>query len=118
MVGAAISEVPHDRWYWSNYGSRIDCYAWGENIVTTGYGDLYRGTDDNSAYTNTFGGTSGAAAIIAGTALIVQGKRQATTGRLSPAQMRDVLSNPAAGTAQGGNVAGHIGVMPDLSLIV
>ena len=38
MVGAGSSAIPHSRLSrptLSNYGNRIDCYAWGENIDTT-----------------------------------------------------------------------------------
>src|SRR5688572_6262443 len=34
MVGACVSAVPHERWWASNYGTRIDCFAWGENVTT------------------------------------------------------------------------------------
>ncbi len=124
MVGASLSALDatgaaHDRWGFSNFGSRIDCYGWGENIVTAGYGDLDPGTGDNSTYTDTFGGTSGASPMIVGAAIILQGMYQATTGtRLSPGQMRALLSNPATGTPQGAGVAGNISVMPDLSAII
>jgi hypothetical protein len=56
--------------------------------------------------------TSSASAIIAGAAIVVQsivaasGKR-----RLSPAQMRDILSN-------NGTASDRIGVMPDLKKII
>ena len=119
MVGAAESASPHDRWSFSNYGSRIDCYGWGENVVTCGYGDLDAGTGDDSTYTDTFQGTSSASPIVAGAAIILQGMYEANTGtRLSPLQMRALLADPATGTAQGGGVAGNIGVMPDLRAIV
>jgi subtilisin family serine protease len=119
MVGAAQSPLPHDRASFSNYGSRIDCYGWGENIVTCGYGNLDAGFGESSTYTNTFGGTSGASPMVTGAALLLQGMYQAATGkRLSPTQMRELLSNPATGTPQGRNVAGHIGVMPNLRAIV
>lgn len=119
MVGAAESAAAHDRWQWSNYGSRIDCYGWGENIVTCGYGYLDSGTGDNSTYTDTFGGTSGASPMIVGAALILQGMYEATTGtRLSPGQMRALLSDPATGTAQGAGRPGNINVMPDLRAII
>ena len=36
MVGAARSVVPHERLSFSNFGSRVDCYAWGEHIATCG----------------------------------------------------------------------------------
>ncbi len=126
MVGSAVSTVPHDRYVscgvgcGSNYGTRIDCYGWGEDITTAGYGDLDAGTGDNSTYTDTFGGTSGASPMIVGAALILQGMYHATTGgfRLSPLQMRALLSNPATGTPQGGGVAGNISVMPNLRAII
>ncbi len=122
LVGAGTAADPHNRSIWpngdaSNYGSRVLCYAWGDSIVSAGYGDL-AGTD-NQSYTSTFGGTSGASAIIAGAALLLQGMHFATTKTLlSPLQMRTLLSNPMTGTAQGGTVAGNIGVMPNLRAIV
>jgi serine protease len=125
MVGSSVSTVPHDRFVGcglgcgSNYGSRIDCYGWGQNITTAGYGDLDPGTGDDSTYTSTFGGTSGASPMVTGAALILQGIYEAIHGtRLSPAQMRDLLANPATGTPQGENVAGHINVMPNLRAII
>ncbi len=125
MVGSSVSSVPHNRYVGcgvgcgSNYGSRIDCYGWGENIVSCGYGDLDAGTGDDTTYTSDFGGTSGASPMITGAALILQGMYEATTGtRLSPGQMRALLSDPATGTAQGAGVAGNIGVMPDLRALI
>jgi hypothetical protein len=120
MVGAALSPLPHDRANFSNFGTRIDCYGWGENVTSAGYGDLTpMGTPDNSTYTAVFSGTSSASPIITGAALIVQGSYEVASGtRLSPMQMRTLLSNPATGTPQGGGVAGNIGVMPNLQAII
>ncbi len=120
MVGACESAAAHDRWASSNYGARIDCFGWGEDIVSCGYGDLDNGGgNDNRMYTDTFGGTSGASPMIVGAAAILQGMYDATAGvRLSPGQMRWLLSNPATGTAQGAGRAGDIGVMPDLADII
>ncbi|HET6977043.1 MAG TPA: S8 family serine peptidase [Pyrinomonadaceae bacterium] len=124
MVGSCDSAEPHNRFLGSgvgsesNFGSRVDCFAWGENITSAGYGDLDRGDDQNTRYTRSFGGTSGASAIIAGAALIVQGKYQVGGGRLSPAQMRALLSHPDNGTPQGPVVGGLIGVMPNLQVII
>lgn len=122
MVGASESNLDatglaHNRIWFSNYGSRIDCYAWGEDIATAGYGDLDAGTGDDSTYTDDFGGTSGASPMVVGASLIIQGMHEATTGtRLSPGQMRWLLSN--FGTPQGTGVAGNIGIMPDLQDII
>jgi serine protease len=120
IVGAAESAAPHDRAGFSSFGDRVNCYAWGENVVSSGYGDLDDGGGDaEREYTDTFGGTSGATPIVTGAGLIVQAMHQANTGtRLSPAQMRLLLSDPATGTVQGPNVAGNIGVMPDLRAII
>ncbi|SER75593.1 Subtilase family protein [Nitrosomonas sp. Nm51] len=120
MVGASFSSLPHNRIGFSNFGSRIDCYAWGENVTTAGYGDLDNGGGDNNrTYTGSFNGTSSASPIVTGAAVILQGLYKANTpGRLSPSRMRDLLSNPATGTPQGPDVAGFIGVMPDLRSII
>ncbi|SCX79381.1 choice-of-anchor D domain-containing protein [Nitrosospira sp. Nsp13] len=120
VVGAALSPLPHNRANFSNFGSRVDCYAWGENVVTAGYGDLDNGGGDNDkTYTAGFNGTSSASPIISGAALIVQGMNKANNGySLSPLEMRALLSDSATGTAQGGGVPGNIGVMPDLRSII
>ena len=120
IVGACQS-IGRSRHRVSNYGSRLDCFAWGDSIATAGLGDLTPpGTPDNRIYTLQFDKTSGAAAIIAGAALIVQGKYQAAPGggRLSPSQMRTLLSDPETGTRQGPPVAEYIGIMPNLHAII
>jgi serine protease len=121
LVGACVSTMvagAHEKWLSSNYGSRIDCHGYGENIVSTGYGDL-SGTNDLNNYTEDFGGTSGASPMIVGCALLLQGKYKAESGSmLSPSQMRMLLSNPLTGTPQGTTVAGNIGFMPNLRAII
>ena len=135
LVGAASSSTPHERLDSnvgssnvgsSNFGSRVDCYAWGENIVSTGYGDLSHVAGDNTTYTGAFALTSGASAIVAGAALLVQGLYlKASKSLLSPGQMRSILSNRATGTTQkvrltpaGLPILENIGVMPDLRQII
>lgn len=114
IVGAARSAVPHARLGFSNFGRRVDCYGWGENVDTT--------SSDNAGltflYTSIFSGTSAASPIVAGAALAVQGFVEAQLGhRLSPAEIRDRLRDPATGTPSASN-ADRIGVMPDLSAII
>src|SRR5688572_14491516 len=122
LVGAGRARVPHHRSLWtggqgSNFGSRVDCYAWGNNITTSGYGSL--GGFATNSYESNFGGTSGAAAIIAGCALLLQGLHFANLGSLlSPNDMRSLLSDEETGTPQGGAVPGNIGIMPDLREVV
>lgn len=133
LVGAAKKDPVkvngqsvHERWKensqeGSNFGSRIDCYAWGEGIVSPGWGDkIPQGAarqTTNNQYTGQFGGTSGASAIIAGAALLVLGLQLARNRPLpSPADLRNILSNQATGTRAPG--AEPIGVMPDLRRII
>ena len=113
MVGAGSSVHPHTRLSFSNHGNRVDCYAWGENIVTTTTSHTGK---SNTEYTAHFDGTSGASAIVAGVALIVQGIAQAALGRrFSPRELRDLLK--ANGTVSA-TPADRIGVMPDLRAII
>ncbi len=135
VVGAGMSSLDptrtgHDRWLLtpsppppfpqpgSNYGSRVDCYGYGENVVTTGpavhsASALGPGTSATDQYRGDFGGTSAAAAIVAGAAIVLQGLyRSVTGGSLTPAQMRHVFRT--IGTPQVGATSEHIGLMPDL----
>ena len=105
--------------YHHNYGKRIDCYAWGEGIAVR---DQYTGLNGSAShnYAGQFGGTSGAAAIIAGAALVVQSVSVALhKTRLTPSQMRFVLSSKQYGTvSSNGQGSEKIGVMPDLEKII
>lgn len=118
LVGAAHGEVVTDpagpveghRWNagaLSNYGERVDCYCWGGSVIAplaVGYGS--------------FGGTSAAAAIVAGVAAVVQGMQRAAGGPpLGPLDVRALLSHPG-GTPQVPVASSfRIGRMPDLALI-
>ena len=116
MVGAASSSVPHQRLSFSNLGSRIDCYAWGENIDTCGDGWTGMATDD---YTTSFGGTSGASPIVAGAALIMQTYLLARSKRrYSPIELRSLLGNSNGNTPSATPMTDRIGVMPNLRAII
>lgn len=121
LVGAATSSVPHTRLGISNFGSRVDCYAWGENVFTLSSSQFpTSGKFDTTRTERFFNGTSSAAAIIAGAALVVQGvanARSAGTVRLDATQMRQMLSNRDTGTKSQPPHDG-IGVMPDLRKIL
>ena len=118
LVGAARAGLPHNRAPFSNYGSRLDCFGWGEAVTTCGYGDL-AGKGVQDFYTNRFSGTSSASPIIAGAAALLQSLHEAHAGgRLGPQEMREILADSTTGTRQGPKVPGNIGVMPDLKGIV
>jgi hypothetical protein len=115
VVGAATSVTPHTPMSFTSFGARVDCYAWGQNVDSCS-------SDVNGAttlYTATFSGTSSASPIVTGAALAAQGTIEAFGGaRLSPAQMRQLLSDPATGTPSNDAINDRIGVMPDLRAII
>ena len=116
LVSAGTSDTPHQRSYFANYGSRIDCYAWGDSVTTAG-GALFG--DRDHSYTNDFNGTSSATAILGGAAIVVQAVAQAATGqRISPPALQAMLSAPATGTPPINAASTPIGVMPDLRKIL
>ena len=116
MVAAASSTDPHQPLSFTNFGSRIDCYAWGENIDTSGDGWTGTGT---TTYTGFFGGTSGASPIITGAALLLQAwAQQADGARLSPAEVCGILGDPLLNTPSASPGTDRIGVMPNLRAII
>ena len=127
MVGACsypvvtdpLGYAGHTRYYRSNFGSRLDCYAWAEMNWSCGYGTIAGASGTTDSYTNNFGETSAATAIVAGAAAVVQSWYKSWCGSpLTPSQMRSILSNPGSGTRQA-NINGEpIGVMPDLNAIM
>lgn len=109
----------HRRYYTSNYGSRVNNYAWGEQIYTTGYGTIAGTSGATNSYTASFGQTSGATAIIAGAAALVQSWYKGAHGEpLTPEAMRATLSNAETATPQAMSGEGTVGVMPDLAAIM
>ncbi|MEW6131093.1 MAG: S8 family serine peptidase [Acidobacteriota bacterium] len=95
----------------SNYGSRVDVQGWGRGIVTCGFGDLQNSDGENNFYTSKFGGTSGASAMVAGAAAVLQSIiKQRGLQPLTSQQMRSLFRS--TGTLQTGNKV--IGPRPDL----
>jgi subtilisin family serine protease len=72
IVGAGDSGT-RARLSFSSYGSRVDLQGWGNNVTTTGYGDLFNPGDERQEYTSVFSGTSSASPIVTGAALAIQG---------------------------------------------
>lgn len=100
MVGARARAGQYPICF-SNYGSRLDVAAWGEQVVTTGYGEeRFAGDDTRQWYTFSFGGTSSASAIVAGAVASLMGiqRNGLTAGAanagvhvLNPAELRTLL---------------------------
>jgi hypothetical protein len=128
MVAGSTSKAPHSPHKKSNFGSRIDCYGWGDDIVTCFWDpqlpnarDLYMGI---GLYALTpFGGTSGACPMITASCLLMQNLQTLLTPKGRPAgtiksvDMRTILSKPANGTASAA-ATDKIGVMPDFAKIL
>lgn len=113
MVGAtAGSRLQRARF--SNYGSRVTANAWGLDVVTTGYGDLFWGAGDlRQAYTSYFSGTSSATPMVtAVVASLVGTARQQLERDLSVDEVRQLLRE------HGTPVAGNIGLRPDLQALL
>ena len=114
IVGAAVGATLQPEWF-TNYGSRVDLHGWGSNVVTTGYGDL-QGGGQNQLYTAGFSGTSSATPIVTGAAACLQGAYKAVSGGvpLTPGTIAQILKE--TGTPQAG--ANHIGPRPDLAAAI
>lgn len=114
LVGAGDSDT-HERLGFSNHGERFDLQGWGNNIVTTGYTDLYSVPENhNIRYSQTFGGTSGAGPIVTSAVVALQ-SYVTSTGQdpLSAPEITNLLQ--ATGTPQGRDrVDQRIGPLPDL----
>ncbi len=100
---------------WSNYGSRVDMFAWGTAVWTCGYGYGWAGSTDPDRtqwYNNTFNGTSSATPIVTAAGNELQGILQIKYGTtFNATQMHTYLAS--GGTPYTG--AHDIGVQPDLA---
>jgi serine protease len=119
FVAASSHTMPYKRISFSNYGKRMNCFAWGESVLTAGDHRGYSGLATNT-YTGNFGGTSSATAIIAGAAIALQSIKEANHhSRFNSSQMRKILSDHSNGTpSANGSMTDKIGVMPDLKRII
>ena len=78
LVAAVKHGISRRRFSQTNFGSRVDCHAWGERVTTT---------------VDQFGGTSAAGAIIAGVCCAVQSiHKKRHGGLLSSLEMRALLA--------------------------
>lgn len=104
----------------SNYGNRVNCFAWDEYVFTS---EIDPSTG-NPLTTSNFSGTSAAAAIIAGAAIVLQGVAKHPHGvPLSGVEVRNILGDLTRGTHTINATSANpnpdkIGVMPDLQEII
>jgi hypothetical protein len=109
------------RFDFSNFGSCIDAQGWGTEITSCGYGNFLGGPDQDRWYTDTFGGTSGASAMITGALACMQGVLKAA-GKplLTPIKARSLLQDfgSAQQDAPGRPATQRIGNRPDLFLMM
>ena len=118
MVGAGnapgcdTTAPTRGRLSYSNSGATVDLQGWGNCITTTGYGDLQGVSNGDTAYTWSFGGTSGASPIVTASAAIVSSIAKARGVTLTAAQVRDILRS--TGQPQQLGSAGNIGPLPNL----
>mgnify|MGYP006286932989 CR=1 FL=1 len=103
-----------ERLNYSSYGSRFDLQGQGENVYTTGYGDLFNSDGLYYYFTRGFAGTSSAAPCVAGAIACCVGywKANVSTSVPTPEYLRDLLI--ATGTPQVSPSSNHIGPRPDL----
>lgn len=115
IVGAGSTNILHTRLSFSTYGSRVDVQAWGENVITSGYGNYTKiGNDPNQSYTN-FSGTSSATPIVASCVSVLQSYYHSITGNyMSPDKIRNLLIR--TGIPQGSG--GHIGPLPNMQAAI
>ncbi|HVG18352.1 MAG TPA: S8 family serine peptidase [Blastocatellia bacterium] len=97
----------------SNYGSCVDVQGWGRFVATTGYGDLRREQGENNWYTDLFGATSGATAMVAGAAAVLQSIiKERGLAPLGPSELRRLLIK--TGTPQTSGLGERIGPRPNI----
>jgi len=127
MVGGGASpfssQTPRSYYHpnGSCFGSRVDVQAWYDHTTTASAGDgapaytdrFYPGGDGRQAYTGSFGGTSGAAPMIAAVAAVMNSVALETRGEpWDPLALRAAMVS--TGQPQQEEDFEHIGPQPDL----
>ncbi len=114
-AGGTWAEGNLQRLSFSSYGTRVDLQGWGENVVTTGYSDLYSAEGKDYWYTSVFDGTSSASPIVAAAVANCEScwrTNLCSRFSLDNVHIRNVLK--ATGTPQITPPAGNIGPRPNL----
>lgn len=123
MVGASEGS-DEKKISFSNCGTRVNTFAWGQGVVTTGYPygpykwngttqPIAPNTDSNAYFVDMFGGTSAATAMVAGVAVQIQSYARGKLGHkryLMPLKMRQIIVN--SGVSQKDTSGCNIGKQP------
>ena len=127
MVGASGGADEIMASAFTNYGSRFNAFSWGFGVATTAYpyGEYaWNGTTPpippndtaNTYFVDNFGGTSSAAAIVAGSAALVQSYARQELGHrryIMPLKLREILYDSGVPQQGGG---GNIGKQPRIDV--
>ena len=95
MVGAGSSSFPHERMWFSNYGSRIDVYGWGENVDTT---TAEQSRSAVNLYTSSFSGVECVAYYCRSSDFGTKHCERNLGRPYRPSELRAILSNENTGT--------------------
>ena len=113
LVGAGSSGASHDPMCFTNHGTRISAYGWGENVYSAGYGTLFNQTGCEQDYDYGFSGTSSATPIVAGAAISLANIHFELEGtHAAPTTIRARLITN--GTPQASEFTHEINLMPNL----
>ncbi len=104
IMVAATDGASQKKADFSNYGSIIDANGWGHDVVTTGYGTMFRPlADHRQFYTENYSGTSAASATACGAVISWLSAARYQTGKvLLPPEVRSRLR--AVGTPVSGGI--------------
>ena len=119
--GVTVHGPDRSRLPFSNFGARVDAQGWGQEVTTTGYGDLQGGANQDEWYTNSFSGTSSASPMVVGALACVQGVLRAQ-GRslLTPETAMELLRTTGASQQDSPDrpATQRIGNRPDLRELI
>jgi len=115
MVGACIPNTGRRIWF-SNFNFRHMVNAWGEDVATCGYGDLFNPNNNpNRRYTGGYSGTSAATPQVAGVLALIQSHARNTYRTIfNNRQMLNIINE--TGSRQG--VPDQIGVRPNAAAAI
>jgi len=111
IVGAGTASAAHSKLSFSTYGARLDVQAWGELVMTAGYGDCSfpGGGEETRHYSRTFSGTSSASGLVAGVVTGLQSYVKKLRGTpLDSVQMRELLAATGVPQGSGGRIGPHV----------